>query len=93
MLNERQKILQDAIEGNLSVQDRASETMQDRIIEEIKDLVHRRTEEALQMAGNEHDLWMYQHEKEEAKRLQGVRKLRQDEEIAWDTTKKYDEWA
>ena len=48
-----------AIEGKLSVQDRVSERMQDRIIEEIKDLVHRRTEEALQIAVKEHDLWVY----------------------------------
>ena len=82
MLNTRQEIFQDAIEGKLSVQDRASETMQDRIIEEIMELVHTKTEEALQLAGEEHDLWMYQNEKE-AKRLQGVRKPRKDEEMAW----------
>ena len=83
MLNKREEIFQDAIEGKLSVQERASERMQDRIIEEIKDLVHRTTEEALQIAEKEHDLWMYQNEKEETKRLQGVRKLRQDEETVW----------
>ena len=65
------------------MQDRASERMRDRIIEEMKELVHRMTEEAFQIAGKEHDLWMYQNEKEEAKRLQGVRKLRNDEEMAW----------
>ena len=54
--------------------------MQDQIIEEIKELVHTKTEEALQLAGKEHDLWMYQNEKEEAKRLQGARKPRKDEE-------------
>ena len=48
--------------------------MQDQIIEEIKDLVHTKTEEALQLAVKDHDLWMYQNEKEEAKILQGVRK-------------------
>ena len=36
MLNKRQEFFQDAIEGRLSVQDRASERMQDRIIEEKK---------------------------------------------------------
>ena len=36
MLNKRQEIFQDAIEGKLSVQDKASERMQDPIIEEIK---------------------------------------------------------
>ena len=47
----------------------------------------------MQLVRKEHDLWMYQNEKEEAKRLQGDRKLRQEEEIAWSTTKKYDEMA
>ena len=71
MLNKRQEIFQNAIEGKLRVQDRASEKMQDRIIEEIKELVHTKTEEASQLVVKEHDLWMYQNEKEEAKRLQG----------------------
>ena len=51
----------------LGVQARASERLQGQIIEEIKELVHTKTEEALQLAGKEHDLWMYQNEKEEAK--------------------------
>ena len=37
---------------------------------------HTKTEEALQLVRKEHDLWMYQNEKEEAKRLQGARKPR-----------------
>ena len=60
MLNKRQDIFQNAIEGKLRVQDRLSERMQDQT-----------------------DLWMYQNETEEAKRLQGVRKPRKDEETAW----------
>ena len=57
--------------------------MQDLVIEELKELVHRKTEETLQIEDKEHHLWMYQNEKEEAKRLQGVTKLRKDEEMAW----------
>ena len=57
--------------------------MQDQIIEEIKELVHTKTEEALQLAEKEHDMWMYQNEKEEANILQGVRKSRKEEEMAW----------
>ena len=72
MLNKRQEIFQNAIEGKLRVQDRASERLQDQIIEEIKELENKKTEDALQIAQQEHDLWMYQNEKEEAKRLQGV---------------------
>ena len=37
--------------------------MQGQIIEERKELVHTKTEEALQLAGKEHDLWMYQMKK------------------------------
>ena len=40
----------------------------------------------------ENDLWRYQSE-EEAKQMQGARKLRKDEEMALGTTKKYDELA
>ena len=47
--------------------DRASERLQDQSIEEIKELESTKTEEALQIAEKEHDLWMYQNEKEEAR--------------------------
>ena len=56
MLNKRQEIFQNVIEGKLRVQDRASEIMQDQIIEEMKELVHTKTEETLQLAEKEHDL-------------------------------------
>ena len=72
LLNKRQEIFQSAIEGKLIVQDRASERLQHQIIEEIKELEHTKTEEALHLVRKEHDLWMYQNAKEEAKRLQGV---------------------
>ena len=65
------------------MQDRTSERLQDQIIEEIKELEHTKTEEALHLVSKEHDLWMYQHGKEEAKRLQGARNPRKDEEMAW----------
>ena len=71
MLNKRQEIFQNAIEGKLRVQDRASERMQDQIIEEIKELVHTKTEEPLQLAEKEHDLWMYQNEKRRSKNTTG----------------------
>ena len=92
-LNNRQEIFQNAIEGKPRVQDRASERLQDQIIKEIKDMERTKTEEALQLARKEHDLWMYQNEKEEAKRLQGARKPGKDEEMAWGTTKKQVETA
>ena len=83
MLNKRQEIFKHAIEGKLRVQSRASERLQDQIVEERKEMEHTKTEEALQLASKEHDLWVYQNEKEEAQRLQGVRKPRNDEEMAW----------
>ena len=83
MLSKRQDIFQNAIEGKLRVQSIASERLLDQIIEEIKEMEQKRTEEALQLVEKEHDLWMYHNEKEEAKRLQGMRKPRKDEEMAW----------
>ena len=74
------------------MQDSASERLQDQIVEEIKDSESTKTEEALQKAVKEHDLWMHQNEKEEAKRLQRVRKLRQDEEIACAPPKNMTKW-
>ena len=53
------------------------------LLKKIKEMEHTKRQEALQITVKEHDLWMYQNEKEEAKLLQEVRKLRQDEEIAW----------
>ena len=44
---------------------------------------HIKTEEALQLVRKEHGLWMYQNEKDEAKRMQGARKPRKGEEMAW----------
>ena len=42
------------------MQDKASERMQDRIIEELKEMEHRKTEEALNMVKKQNDLWRYQ---------------------------------
>ena len=67
MLNKRREIFQSAIEGKLRVQDRVSERMQDQIIEEIKEMEQRKTEEALQLVRKEHDLWMYQRRKQKQK--------------------------
>ena len=53
MLNKRQEIFQNAIDGRLRVQDRASERLQEQIIEEIKELEHTKTEETLQLASQE----------------------------------------
>ena len=66
--------------------------MQDQIIEEMKEMEHTKTDEALQLASKEHDLWMYQNEKEEAIRMQGARKLRKDEEKVWAPPRNITKW-
>ena len=48
---------------------RANESLRDQIIEEIKEMEHKKTEEALELVRKENDLCRYQNEKEEAKRL------------------------
>ena len=93
MLNKGQEIFQNAIDGRLRVQDRASERMQDQIIEDMKELAHTKTDEALQLASKEHDLWMYQNEKEEATRVQFVRKPRKDEERVWAPPRNKSDWS
>ena len=108
MLNKRQEIFQNAVDGRLRVQDRASERMQDPRNTELvpagrlapnktarwrrahQTLVHTKTGETLQLSEKEHDLWMYQNEKEEAKRLQGARKPRKDEPD-WEEAKRMEE--
>ena len=57
MLSKRQ-FFKNAIEGKLRVQSRASERLQDHIIEETKEMEHTKTE-AVQLVRKEHDLWMY----------------------------------
>ena len=92
MLKKRQEIFKNAIEGKLRVQSTASERLQDQIIEEIKEMEHKRTEEALELVRKENDLWRHQSEKEEAKRLQGARELRKDEETAWASPRNMSNW-
>ena len=59
--------------------------------EQVKDC-NTQTEEALRLVRKEHDVWMYQNEKEEAKRLQGARKPRKDEEMAWAPPRNISKW-
>ena len=56
MLSQRQERFKNAIEGKLRVQGRASERLQDQIVEEIKEMEHKRTEEALELVRKENDL-------------------------------------
>ena len=56
MLSKRQENFKNTIEGKLRVQSRACDRLQDQIIEEIKEMEHTKTEEALQLVRKEHDL-------------------------------------
>ena len=90
MLSKRQ-IFENASESMLIVQSRASERLQDQIVEEMKEMEQKATE-ALELVRKENDLWEYQNEKEEAKILQGARKLRKDEEMAWAPPRNMSKW-
>ena len=57
-----------------------------------KEMVHTKTEEALELVKKENDLWRYQCGKEEAQRLHSARKRRNDEEMAWAPPRKKLEW-
>ena len=61
-------------------------------MKKINEREHTKTEEALQLVRKEHDLWMYQDEKEEAKRMQGARKPRKDEEVTWAPPRNISSW-
>ena len=88
----RQEIFGNAIHGKLRVQSRANDRLHDQIIEEVKEMEHKNTEEALNLVRKENDLWRYQNEKKEAKRLQGARKPRKDEEMAWAPPRNKSDW-
>ena len=70
VLSERQEIFKSAMEDKLKLQSRANERFHDQIVEEIKEIEPKKTEEALRVVQNEHDLWRYQNERDEARRLQ-----------------------
>ena len=61
-------------------------------MEEIKEMEHTKTEEALQLVRKEQDLVMRQNEKEKTKILQGSRKPRKDEEMAWAPPRNMSKW-
>ena len=65
MLNKRQEIFLNAIEGKLKVQSRANERLHDHIIEEIKQMEHTKMEEALNLVKKkDNNLRRYQNETE-----------------------------
>ena len=74
------------------MQSRANDRLHDQTIEEMKEIEHMMTEEALNLVRKEDDLWRYQNEKEEAKKNAGRRKQRNDEEMAWAPPRNKSDW-
>ena len=70
VLSERQEILKITMEDKLELQSRATETYHDKIFQEMKELEEKKSEEALLLVQKRHDLWSYQNERDEARRLQ-----------------------
>ena len=58
------------MEDKLKLQSRANVRFHDQIVEEMKKIEQKKTEEALRMVQKKHDLWRYQNESDEARRLQ-----------------------
>ena len=81
-----------AIEGKLNMQSRANEILHDRIIEEIKEMEHKKMEETLNLVKKENDLWRYQNEKQEAKIYQGARKFKKYEDMACTPPRNKSDW-
>ena len=49
----------------------SNERLHDQIIEEIKEMEHKKTEEALNLVRKENDLWRFQNEKRRRKKIAG----------------------
>ena len=57
-------------QDKLNLRSRVNERYHDQIFEEMKKLEEKKSEEALHMVQKKHDLWRYQNERDEARRLQ-----------------------
>ena len=69
VLSERQEIFKSAIEDKLKLPSKATEIFHDQIVDEIKE-IEQKTEKALRIVQKKHDLWIFQNERDEARRLQ-----------------------
>ena len=76
MLNKRPEMVKHAIEAKLKMESRANGRLHDHTIEEIIEMEHKKTEEALNKVKKENDLWRYQNEKEEAKKISGRQEIK-----------------
>ena len=69
-MSERQEIFKSTIEDKLKLQSRVNERYHDQIFGEIKEMEQKKAKEYLRMVQKKHDLWRYQNERDEARRLQ-----------------------
>ena len=69
-LSERQEISRGMVEDKIRMQSRATEKYCEQIFEEMKELEEKKSEEALTLVQKKNDLWRYQNERDEARRLQ-----------------------
>ena len=70
-LSERQEILKGMVEDKIRLKSRATEKYCDQILEEMKELEEKKSEEALLLVQKKHILMRYHNERYEARRLQG----------------------
>ena len=66
----KKKYLKSTMEDELRLQSRATEKYYDQIFEEKKELEEKTSQEALLIVQKTYDLWSYQNERDEARRLQ-----------------------
>ena len=59
VLSERKEIFKSTIQDKLKLQSRVNERYHDQIFEEIKEMEHKKAEEAVRMAQKKYDLWRY----------------------------------
>ena len=69
-LSERQEISRGMVEDKIRMQSRATEKYCEQIFEEMKELEEKKSKEALTLVQKKDDLWRYQNERDEARRLQ-----------------------
>ena len=70
------------MEDKLKYQSRANERHHDHILEERKELEHKKSEEALLLVQKRYDLWRFQNERDEARKTAEFLKLEKSEEGA-----------
>ena len=62
--------MEGTVEDKIKLQSRATEKCYEQFFEEMKELEEKKSKEALLLVQKKHDLWRYQNERDEARRLQ-----------------------